>query len=196
MNHMHRNLHCNGHSKKIFYLLLSLTLTACTQLSPVFRTEPDQQAPLSAIEYYLWVKSAPASVINRTYRQIESQKEAYPVVRLVKLALLLSVPEKAGSKAERAALGSLEQAIVSEDSDVIGEIKDYQQFALLWRDILKQRQELRRLNTELSGTLADKNTELQTLTKENQEYLEKINALKSIEKQMNHRIESLGPPHE
>ena len=170
-----------------FILCMPLLLAGCIQ-NP-FRVEVPAQN--YAMDYYLWLKSASPETINQEIEKLDREKENMPsMIWSVRMALVLTTTAQVTPDDQQLALQLLQQTIESPLITSGREIHDYQQFALIWKDVLEQRGELERSLSHLNENLTEKQRLIQTLRKENTTYIKKIEALKLIEQQINDREQS------
>jgi hypothetical protein len=181
--------------RRIFEIAVLAALTySCTHTATLFqRQSAIPLSELSALDYYLKLKSLPASGVDRMHQELKQKSAIDPVIRLVQTAMLLSVPEDATPGQEQLALESLVQAINSQDADTGREAAGYREFALLWHDVLRRRQELKRITGDLNNELTAERKKVLQLQQEVQGLVKKINALKSIEEKIDNRIQLLEP---
>jgi hypothetical protein len=157
-----------------------LSVTACTHLQQYADT-PVQPA---ALEYYLWVMSLPDEAVSRELDKLKQQQGINPIIHQVQLALLLTASPGATPEDEALALTALEQVSATPETSPGHKTNSYRLFALLWQDIIKQHQHRRQLNSELQETVR----KIQALEEEKRLLSEQIEALKSIEQQINNRV--------
>lgn len=177
--------------------VIALTTYDCARTTALFQRE--SEIPLSehsALDYYLHIKSLPASGIDKMRLDLKQKSDMKPAVRLVQKAMLLSVPEDATAEQEQLALESLLQVINTPDENTDPLSADYKEFALLWRDVLWKRQELKGISGNLNTELTAERNKALSLQQEIQELIKKINALKSIEQNMDNRMQSLEPTND
>ena len=174
----------------LFTLLL---LNGCMNLSTALkRIEASPQVPV--LDYYRWVMMLTDTGISQESEKLLRQQNGDPVIQQVQLAVLLSTPKNASAEQNTGAIAALDRAVESFEVSP-GRIKqDYQQFALVWRDILEQRRQSGRDTGEMSArieetitNLKDMRKKVQILQDQNKMLLNQINALKSIEQQINER---------
>lgn len=164
---------------KIAVILFFLVCGGCTNLTKmVHDTGPSEITP--PVKYYLWVKKLSNSENKQEIQKLKKQNNIDPEIKQIQLALLLSVPEYATDENEDLAITILkhETELTEKSSSKLQE--DYRQFALMWRDIIH----LRRMQNGIAIGLRSRNRELE---EENRKLLRQIEALKSIEQQINKR---------
>ena len=122
------------------------------------------------------------------------QQNIDPVIQQVQLAVLLSTPKNASAEQNANAVTALDQALESFEVSPDRIKQDYQQFALIWRDILEQRRQSGREIKDMSAkieeiisNLKDMRYKARILQEQNKMLLDQIEALKSIEQQINER---------
>ena len=174
-------------------LCIVLFLNGCMNLSTALkRMEASPQVPV--LDYYRWVMMLTDTGISQESEKLLRQQNGDPVIQQVQLAVLLSTPKNASAEQNTGAIAALDRAVESFEVSP-GRIKqDYQQFALVWRDILEQRRQSGRDTGEMSArieetitNLKDMRKKVQILQDQNKMLLNQINALKSIEQQINER---------
>lgn len=166
----------------------TLLVSGCIHQLQVVEELAHQESTQRAIDYYRWLKSSPEIVVKRERKYLEQQPEALDaIVRTTRLAIVSSISIDTTSQDERYALKLLEQVINTNDpvSDPIHH--DYQKFSLLWRDVLSQRQLLRQSINKANKGFEAERQQTQALQEENAALLKQIEALKSIEQQLNRR---------
>ena len=172
---------------RILALCLPLLLGGCIQ-NP-FRVEIPAQN--YAVDYYLWLKSSTPETLQQEIEKLDQEKNTmHPDVRAVRMALLLTITEDVTREDEKLALQLLQQTMDTTTVSPVREIHDYQQFALIWKDVIEQRRELEGSIDHLSENLTQKQKVIQILREENAAYSKKIEALKLIEQQINDREQS------
>ena len=174
----------------LFTLLL---LNGCMNLSTALkRIEASPQVPV--LDYYRWVMMLTDTGISQESEKLLRQQNGDPVIQQVQLAVLLSTPKNASTEQNTSAIAALDRAVESFEVSP-GRLKqDYQQFALIWRDILEQRRqselEIKEMSARIEETIAnlkDMRKKVQILQDQNKMLLDQIEALKSIEQQINER---------
>jgi len=165
-----------------------LLVTGCIHQPNVTQKPAHPDYTQKAIDYYRWLKSSPEIVVKRERHYLEQQPEGLdPIVCMARLAMISSISIDTTSQDEQRALKLLEQVINTNDSISDPLRHDYHKFSLLWRDVLEQRQQLRQsMNKATKGIVAERQ-QIQTLQEENTILLKQIEALKSIEQQLNRR---------
>jgi hypothetical protein len=170
------------------YFFVLLIITGCIHQSNVVQDSTHSDYTQRAIDYYRWLKSSPEVVVKRERHYLEQQPEELdPVVCMARLALVSSISIDTTGQDERHALKLLEQVINTNDSISDPVRHDYQKFSLLWRDVLDQRQRLRLGMNKADDGIAAGRQQIQTLQEENAALQKQIEALKSIEQQLNRR---------
>lgn len=145
-------------------------LCACTT-NPMLLGRPQSYAPL---DFYQWVLAATSqerlAVQQRLEQQLAVACALQPIVQLavLKSAVAISAQEDASALVTLKELDSC-AAARADDSD-------YRVFAALWTQLLAQRQTLR-----VNGQ------QIQTLEEQRSSLREQIDALTSIEEQLNRR---------
>jgi hypothetical protein len=177
MKHLTKGI--NWSSARIVILLIAVGSGGCAQIPTIFTGDYISQQP-SPLEYYLWVKSLPNSEHSQEIQKLQARQNIDQVIQQIQLSLLLSVPKSASAEDEDHAITTLEHAIELSDKSSSRIERDYQQFALLWSDIIKHR----RVQKNLTNDLSNQN---HTMEEENKVLLKQIEALKSIEQQINQR---------
>lgn len=164
---------------------LFLIIASCIQ-QPVFTPETSAASGQSALDYYHWLKTLPETEIAQEREYLEQQPEELDtLVRMTRLALVLSLKTGSGPDDEKNALDLLAQAIDQPGSSPIQ--RDYQQFGLVWQDVLRQRRQLRQAASKANREVQDERKQMQILREENSALIKQIEALKSIEQQINKR---------
>ncbi len=146
-----------------------LTLSACT-------TNPfnlDAYSKIHALSYYKWVLEAEAdSLQDEKARLVALQDNEPSPESLVQYAILLSARSEGGAQSDDEAIALLDSV------EFAALTPEYQTFSTLWKQVLNAR------------TLARTNQELiQVLEKERITLQSQIDALTSIEQQLNNREE-------
>jgi hypothetical protein len=166
----------------------ALLVSGCIHEPHVVQESIHTDYTQKALDYYRWLKSSPEIVVKRERKYLEQQPEALDaIVRTTRLAIVSSISIDTTSQDERYALKLLEQVINTNEpiSDPVRH--DYQKFSVLWRDVLSHRQQLRQsINKANKGFEAERG-QIQNLQEENAALLKQIEALKSIEQQLNRR---------
>lgn len=164
---------------RILIVFIALFSSGCAEFTKIMSGTGSSQNP-SPVEYYLWVKSLQDSGPQREIQKLKKQKNSDPVIQQIQLALLQSVPETTTTEDKNLALSSLQRVLENSDKSPSQIRLDYLHFASLWKDIisyrLKQRVLTDNLNKQKSG-----------VEEENRKLLKQIEALKSIEQQINKR---------
>lgn len=169
----------NPGSAVMTFLFIALFCCGCTEFPKISKgTEISYDIP--PIEYYLWAKSLPYSENQKEIQKLKARRSIDPVIQKIQLALLLSLPEKATPENEDFALTTLNNALKLNDKPYSTANKDYLQFASLWRDVLSHRLRQKNITDDLQKRGFG-------LEEENRKLLRKIEALKSIEQQINRR---------
>ena len=174
-------------------LCIVLFLNGCMNLSTALkRTETSPQVPV--LDYYRWVRMLPDTDIKQESEKLLRQQNIDPVIQQVQLAVLLSTPKNASAEQNANAVTALDQALESFEVSPDRIKQDYQQFALIWRDILEQRRqsgrEIKDMTArikEIISNLKDVRYKVRILQEQNKMLLDQIEALKSIEQQINER---------
>ena len=174
-------------------LCIVLFLNGCMNLSTALkRIEASPQVPV--LDYYRWVRMLPDTDIKQESEKLLRQQNIDPVIQQVQLAVLLSTPKNASAEQNANAVTALDQALESFEVSPDRIKQDYQQFALIWRDILEQRRqsgrELKDMTArikEIISNLKDVRYKVRILQEQNKMLLDQIEALKSIEQQINER---------
>ena len=174
-------------------LCIVLFLNGCMNLSTALkRTEASPQVPV--LDYYRWVRMLPDTDIKQESEKLLRQQNIDPVIQQVQLAVLLSTPKNASAEQNANAVTALDQALESFEVSPDRIKQDYQQFALIWRDILEQRRQSGREIKDMSArikeiisNLKDVRYKVRILQEQNKMLLDQIEALKSIEQQINER---------
>jgi len=169
-------------------LCIVLFLNGCMNLSTALkRIEASPQVPV--LDYYRWVTD-----IKQESEKLLRQQNIDPVIQQVQLAVLLSTPKNASAEQNANAVTALDQALESFEVSPDRIKQDYQQFALIWRDILEQRRQSGREIKDMSArikeiisNLKDVRYKVRILQEQNKMLLDQIEALKSIEQQINER---------
>lgn len=163
----------------IAVMLLFLVCCGCTNITKmVHGTGPSEITP--PVKYYLWVKTLSNSENKQEIQKLKKRNNMDPEIKQIQLALLLSVPEYATIENEELAFTILKHEAELTEKSSSKRQKDYRQFALIWRDIINQR----RMQSGITNGLRSRNRELE---EENRKLLRQIEALKSIEQQINKR---------
>lgn len=163
-------------------LSLALLATGCALLP-----EPKQDvAPVpSVLEYCDWLREATPEELAEERRRLEAdQPSQAPVVRSVSLALLLSL--QPGPDDARA-LELLSTDAVAGDSTADPVARQYRQLGLLWREVLEDRARREQETGDFVRALAKQRQRARELQESNSALQQQIEALKSIEQQMNRR---------
>jgi len=174
-------------------LCIVLFLNGCMNLSTALkRIEASPQVPV--LDYYRWVRMLPDTDIKQESEKLLRQQNIDPVIQQVQLAVLLSTPKNASAEQNANAVTALDQALESFEVSPDRIKQDYQQFALIWRDILEQRRqsgrEIKDMTArikEIISNLKDVSNKVRILQEQNKMLLDQIEALKSIEQQINER---------
>ena len=166
----------------------ALLVMGCIHQPTVTREFSDTDYTQKAIDYYRWLRSAPEIVVKRERQYLEQQPAGIdPVICMARLALVSSISSDATSHDEQHALKLLKNVIDTANSISDPVRHDYQQFSLLWHDVLEQRQHLRKsINKANKGIVAERQ-QIHILQEENAALLKQIEALKFIEQQLNRR---------
>lgn len=165
---------------------VALLITGCIHQPNVTQKFVHPDYTQRAIDYYRWLRSSPDIVVKRERQYLEQQPEGLdPIVCMVRLAMVSSISADATSQDEQRALKLLEQAIdmINSVSDPVRQ--DYKKFSLLWRDVLERRQQLRQSMNKANKDIIAERQQIQALQEENAALLKQIEALKSIEQQIN-----------
>lgn len=154
----------------IFLLGLSLlSITACTTKPLSWRADSN----ISALVYYEWVLQADAAALEAQLAWFADRATANDdAIAAVQEALVLSAVDNADAANDVRALELLAEAT----SSVAQLPSDYQVFVILWQQILNTRHEQR-----LAGQTID------ALEQERKKLQRQIQALTSIEQQINRR---------
>ena len=152
----------------IFLLTLGfLSLSACTT-SPFGLAEYSR---VNALAYYQWVMQAQAISLEQEHARFASiPVESASAINLVQQAILISAGGEPSSESDLQAIALLERADRKSLND------EYNTFVMLWLEILNARQ-LARSEQELIQLLEQERVTLQS----------QIDALTSIEQQLNNR---------
>ena len=189
-----KNSHFQLHRvMEVILLCTVLILNGCMNLSTALkRTETSPQVPV--LDYYRWVRMLPDTGISQESEKLLRQQNSDPVIQQVQLAVLLSTPKNASDEQYSNAITALDRAVESFEVSPYRIKQDYQQFALIWRDILEQRRQSGRNIEEMSArieeiisNLNEMRNKAQILQEQNKMLLNQIEALKSIERQINER---------
>lgn len=166
----------------LFIIIQAASIVGCVN-SNVKDTGMESHEDCNALGYYRVVKSSGPEEIRRKYYQLRGQKETLsPVIYAVRLALLLSVPEKSGIADDEQALNLLKDLSTKNISGQSNE-NNHVYFGLLWREILKERKSLQTTREKLFQA----RQQLLELKRETESLNHQIEALKTIEQQINQR---------
>lgn len=143
--------------------------------------------PVPVLEYCRWAGNLSESEVTRERELLSKQKNSDPAIHQVQLAILLSIPQSVTVEEEVNAITALEQSMESLEESYGSLKKEYQTFARMWLDVLVQRRQQRRLINKLHTTETDLNRQIQLIEERNKVLLDQIDALKSIEEQINRR---------
>lgn len=161
-------------------------LTAGCAYFPKTEPPPPTVSPRSVLDYCDWLNAATQEEIAEERRRLESDPSpAAPVVRSVSLALLLSLPQ--GGMDEVRALELLHGVSPAADRGDDPVTRQYRQFSVLWRQVLEERLQRDRETGDFAKTLAEEKQQARELQEHNRALQKQIEALKSIEQQMNRR---------
>lgn len=171
----------------------ALILNGCMNLSTALqRTIASPQVPV--LDYYRWVGMLTDTGISQESERLLRQQNRDPVIQQVQLAVLLSTPKNASAEQNAKAIAALDRAVESFEVSPDRIKQDYQQFALIWRDILEQRRlsgrEIKDMSARIEeniSNLKDLRYKARILQEQNKMLLDQIEALKSIEQQINER---------
>jgi len=166
---------------KICILLwcIILLFTGCVGIPHILKgTGPSTE--LSVLNYYHWVESLTVTECRNEIQKLKERRDLDPMIKHLQLAMLLSIPERTTPEDDELAKNIIEQEIKSSDSKLNGLKDDYRRFALIWIEVLKDRM-------KQTNLLNDLNSQVHDLEKKNEILLKQIEALKSIEKQINKR---------
>lgn len=148
------------------------TLASCTTI-PLPQLEPVLPADYDAMNYYHWADRAPPDAVLEELSRLEASAGGAEDESLVQLAVLISA-RTANPQQEKRALDLLTQF---ERRATVNPVKsDYFMFAGLWREVLNLR-----LQTHTAGE------RVTALEKERESLREQIEALTSIEQQLDRR---------
>lgn len=166
---------------------LCAVLAAC---NPVTAQRPPRMAAAvqrPALEYYHWVRAASERALEAELKRLEAANSRMdPLVNTVCRALLLSSPRNPSANEERALalLAPLEEnGEYAPDSQAY----DYLRLGLMWRDMLEERRRLRARAEAAEREIANSARQTRHLQQELGSLRQKIEALKSIEQQLNQR---------
>jgi hypothetical protein len=164
-------------------LTLSLVLsgTGCALLP-----EPRQEvAPVpSVLEYCDWLRGATPEELAEERRRLEADQAQTPVIRSVSLALLLSFHPGSDDARALELLGTVE-VNGGDPSDPVA--REYRQFGVLWREVLEDRARREQETGDFARALGEQRRRARDLQEKNSALQQQIEALKSIEQQMNRR---------
>jgi hypothetical protein len=167
----------------LFALILSLALsgTGCALLP-----EPRQDiAPApSVLEYCDWLRGATPEELAEEQRRLEADQAQAPVIRSVSLALLLSFHPGPDDARALELLGTVE---VNGGDPADPVVRQYRQFGVLWRGVLEDRARRERETGDFARVLGEQRRRARDLQEKNSALQQQIEALKSIEQQMNRR---------
>lgn len=169
-----------GFRIRILMLTTILLLSGCAQISSVMKGTWNSQMPV--LQYYKWAGTLTDPDIEQELEKLR-KRDNDPAIGQVQRAILLSVVHKKDNNRYESILRSLNKAIES-SVKFPGQIRQgYQQFALIWKDLLEQdRQQARKI--------VEMRNQVRILQEKNDLLREQLEAIKSIEQQINSREES------
>lgn len=173
--------------------VLCLALTAC---NAAFLSRPHVAAAVQrpALEYYHWLRGASAQALEREQHRLEEPHPAMdPLVRDVCLAMLLS-SSRNPSRNEALALQLLQPLAETGEYAPDSQAYDYLRLGLLLRDMLAERRQLQAGAEDARQESASSRQQARELQRELGELRHQIEALKSIEQQINQRQSSVPSP--
>lgn len=157
-------------------------------ISQTTNLKPYTDDERSALYYYQWLNSQPENVLEREKEFLRQQPESLdPIITKARLAIVLSYSITATFADEEKALKLFDQVITQTDSNNSPLQRDYKQFSLLWKDIIFQRRELKSNIKQSGKQVSESNQKLKELEQKNEALVKQIEALKSIEQQINIR---------
>ena len=172
---------------------VALVIAACTNFPAMTLKSSTTSNP--ALDYYHWVLSSPDKTVAEERKKLERNAEDIdPIVRMTRLAMVLSVPKLTIPQDEEQAMTLLDRVIQAKDADPQSAYSDYREFSILWRDMLETRQEMRHNVILMKQELTAEKDRINKLRQENRALLKQIEALKSIEQQINQREQSREKP--
>lgn len=169
------------------YAFLALTLVlVLSGAGCALLPEPRQDvAPVpSVLEYCDWLREATPGELAEERRRLEADQAEAPVIRSVSLALLLSFHPGPDDARALELLGTVE-VNGGDLSDPI--VRQYRQFGVLWREVLEDRARRERETRDFARVLGEQRRRARDLEERNLALQQQIEALKSIEQQMNRR---------
>jgi hypothetical protein len=145
-----------------------------------------------ALEYYHWVRAASERALASELERLEAGDPGTdPMVGTVCRALILSSPRNPRADEERAL--SLLRSL-AEDGEYAPDSQayDYLRLGLMWRDMLEERRRLRARVQAAEIEIAKSTRQSRELQEELASLRDQIEALKSIEQQINRRQDAVS----
>ena len=177
-------------------LLLGAALCLAPACNPALQSHSQVAAAVQrpALEYYHWLRAASGRALEQEQQRLEQAHPAMdPVVRTVCLAMLLSLPGRPADDGRRA-LALLRPLAETGEYAADSQAYDYLRLGLMWRDMLEERQRLLAGAAQAGVEQARNERQARELQEELSALRQQIEALKSIEQQINQRQRPASSP--